>query len=294
MKTVLFLCVVALIMLSTIAHADLPLTVEDLITDKGKIKIDLSLSYVNQDFQDVAIDKPVDVLTGTSTVTLPSEIGDFRGNSDIVVGTLGLRYGLSDRLELHSRASWAYGSSRISFLGEIDNESEEDFLSAWVGLNYEFKKDGDTSGFLGFAEVTLREKYPKNSVSFKSYMLGTTIYHAIDPIVFSLTSSYLLNQVRQLGDEHGDAYKPGNVLTVNPSVAFATNDRITLTTGFRWANRQPNTFNGKTEDFRHTITDLLLGVGYGVSKGSIASVTFFGNVSGRNGADLRLNWLYTL
>jgi len=31
------------------AWADMPLTIEDLITDKGKFKIDLSLSYANSD-----------------------------------------------------------------------------------------------------------------------------------------------------------------------------------------------------------------------------------------------------
>ena len=36
-----------LALVSASAHADLPLTVEDLITDKGKVKLDLSLAYAN-------------------------------------------------------------------------------------------------------------------------------------------------------------------------------------------------------------------------------------------------------
>jgi hypothetical protein len=149
-------------------------------------------------------------------------------------------------------------------------------------------------------------------------MLGGTTYHAIDPVVFSVTWAYQFNQVRQNGDasqnqvhqdenEHhnqvhqkeaahhnlGD-YKPGNLLLVNPSVAFAVNDRITLSTGFKWTNRQPSIFAGETDELRLTSTDLLLGVGYGISKGSILNFTFLFNVSGRNGADLKLNWLHTL
>jgi hypothetical protein len=43
------------------AYADLPLTVEDLITDKGKIKSDISLFYANSDRQGVALGEPITV-----------------------------------------------------------------------------------------------------------------------------------------------------------------------------------------------------------------------------------------
>jgi len=36
------------ILLSTAAHAELPLTVEDLFSDKGKFKLELSSSYSNR------------------------------------------------------------------------------------------------------------------------------------------------------------------------------------------------------------------------------------------------------
>lgn len=59
------------------ALADLPLTVEDLITDKGKIKADLSFSYGNADRQGLATAEPITVQTGpTSFVTLPALIGE--------------------------------------------------------------------------------------------------------------------------------------------------------------------------------------------------------------------------
>ncbi len=69
--------------------ADLPLTVEDLITDKGKVKLDLSLSYANADRHGVATGDPVIVQTGpTSFVALPTLIGESVGNSDTLVATL--------------------------------------------------------------------------------------------------------------------------------------------------------------------------------------------------------------
>ncbi len=277
---------------STIAHADLPLTIEDLITDKGKVKLDISLSYFNQSFQGVATGEPVRVSTGpTTSVTLPSEIGDAQANVDAMVATLGLRYGLTAKSELYSRASWVYSGVRVQALGHNSSDSDSRFANAWVGVNYEFKEDGNTPAFLGFAEVALRQKQTESSSSLKSWMLGATTYHAIDPIVFSLTSSYLFHQVRQDGHAR---LKPGNLLTINPSVAFAVNDRVTLSTGFKWINLQPETVDGEAEHFRLTQTDLLLGVGYGVSKKTILNFTFSSNVSGRSGTDLRLNWLHAL
>ncbi len=126
--------------------------------------------------------------------------------------------------------------------------------------------------------------------AFKSYLVGITTYKAIDPIVFSLTSAYRLNLRSQ---ENGLSEKQGNLFLFNPSIAFAVNDRVTLTTGFQWINRQSDKLNNQTESFRRTSTDLLLGVGYGISKGSTVNTTFKLNASGSNGADLRLNWLHT-
>jgi hypothetical protein len=275
----------------SIAHADLPLTVEDLITDKGKFKLDVSVAYANSDRQGVSTGEPITVQTGpTSFVTLPTLIGESRGNSDSLVGTLGLRYGLTGKAEIFARTSYLTSSSRSSDVSGTSSHSENRFADAWAGINYQFKKDDDTPAVLGFAEIALREKHEKSSRSFKSVLVGITTYKAIDPVVFSLTTAYRANQSRQDGDK---TYKPGNLFLLNPSIAFAVNDRVTLTTGMQWTNRQADKWDNQAQGFRRTSSDLLLGVGYGISKGSTLNLTFKSNVSGSNGADLRLNWLHT-
>jgi hypothetical protein len=282
----------ALLVLGTAsAHADLPLTVEDLITDKGKIKLDVSLSYANSDRQGVSTGEPITVQTGpTSFVILPTWIGESRGTSDSVVSTLGLRYGLTGKTEIFARTSYLHSSSRSSDVSGVSSNSESRFADAWAGINYQFKKDDDTPALLGFAEIALREKHEKSSSSFKSVLVGITTYKAIDPVVFSLTTAYRFNQSRKDGTEN---YKPGNLLLLNPNIAFAINDRVTLTTGMQWSNRKADRWNGQAQGFRRTSSDLLFGVGYGISKDSTVNITFKSNVSGSNGADLRLNWLHT-
>lgn len=275
---------------SAAANDDLPLTVENLITNQGKFKLDVSVTYSNSDRQGVSAGEPITVQTGpTSFVTLPTVIGESQGNTDVLVGTVGLRYGLTSKAEIYTRASYLYSNTRNRDVSGISSNSESRFVDAWIGMNYQFKQDDKTPAILGFAEVALSEKHRESSSSFKSATLGLTTYKAIDPVVFSLTSAYRFNQTRKDGNAD---YKPGNVLIVNPSVAFAVNDRVTLTTGLQWTNRQADQLDGNAQGFRRTSTDLLLGVGYGISKESTLNFTLRANTSGSNGSDLTLNYLY--
>ena len=82
-------------------------------------------------------------------------------------------------------------------------------------------------------------------------------------------------------------------MALNPSVAFAVNDRVTFNTGVRWTNSWPTQVGDETQGFRRTNTDLQLGVDYGFSDDDIFNVTFSSNVSGTNGSSLRFDWLHT-
>jgi len=285
------LCAGLLVTASTAVWADLPLTVEDLITDKGKVKLDLSLAYVNADRSGVSTGEPIIVQTGpTSFVTLPTLVGESIGNSDTVVAILGMRYGLTAKAEVYARMSGLSSSHRSSGVGGAASSSESGFADAWAGINYQFRKDDDGPAVLGFGEIALREKHRRSSASFKSAMLGVTTYKAIDPVVFSLTAACRFNQARRAGTQD---YRPGNLLLLNPSVGFAVNDRVTLTTGVQWTRRQADRFDGQSQGIDRTATDLLLGVGYGFAKGNTLNSTLKVNASGRSGSELRANWLYT-
>ncbi len=284
---------VACLFLSVVlpARADLPLTVEDLITDKGKFKLDLSVAYANVNRQGVFAGEPITVQTGaTSFVTLPSLVGESTGNSDTIVATLGLRYGLTSKAEIYARLSGTHSRQRISGAGGLAESSDSGFADAWAGVNYQFKKDDETPAVLGFAELALREKHSSTSASFKTTMLGVTAYKAIDPVVFSFTGAYRFSQNRQDGAQ---TVKPGNLLLLNPSVSFAVNDRVSFSTGVQWTRRTAERIDGQAQGFARTGSDLILGVGYGFDKGNTLNTTFKLNASGQAGAELRMNWLYT-
>jgi len=88
-------------------------------------------------------------------------------------------------------------------------------------------------------------------------------------------------------------YQPGRLLLINPSVGFAVNDRVTLTTGLQWTRRAADRIDGQAQGIARTATDLLLGVGYGFDKGNTLNTTVRANASGQGGAEIRVNWLYT-
>lgn len=197
---------------------------------------------------------------------------------------------MTGKAEIFARSTYLASNSRTSNASGTSQNSDNHFADAWAGINYQFKKDDDTPALLGFAEIALREKHTQGNSSFKSGLVGLTTYKAIDPVVFVLTTAYRFNQSREDGAK---SYKPGNLLLINPSIAFAVNDRVTLTTGMLWTNRQADQWDGKAQGTRRTSSDLLLGVGYGISKGSTLNTTFKLNASGQAGAELRTNWLHS-
>ncbi|SMN16437.1 probable periplasmic protein NMA1084 [uncultured Candidatus Thioglobus sp.] len=271
--------------------AELPLTIENVITNKGKFKLDLSLSYNNLELQGVQASDGILIQIGpTSFVNVLSKVVQTQINSDVLITSIGARYGLNDNLESYLRANYLNISSRITDLSGTSSTSDSKLADVWAGVNYQFSKDTDTPALLGSIETALYEKHTTENAKFKSHQIGITTYRAIDPIVLSLTSGYRFNQIRK---DNSTNYKPGNFFFISPSVGFAVNDTITLNTGFQWLNKQPDKIGDITQGARSTTTDLILGMGYGQAKNSIINTTLKANISGRGGAGLRVNWLYS-
>ncbi|MDO4682045.1 MAG: hypothetical protein Q4B17_04560 [Lautropia sp.] len=273
------------------AWADLPLTVEDLVTDRGKLKLDLSWAYANADRTGFSAGEPIAVQTGaTSFVMVPTAVGERSSNRDTLVGTLGLRYGLTGKTELFGRTSLLHSAERSRDVEGSSRQRENHVADAWLGIHHQFREEDDHPAWLGFAEVALSERMRGGTESFKSFMLGFTTYKAIDPIVFSLTGGYRLTGSY---DTPEGTVRHGNLLLLSPSVGFAVNDRVTLTTGIQWTRRGAERLNGQAQGINRSQSDLVVGVGYGFDRGNTLNASFRMNASGNQGAELRVNWLYT-
>lgn len=273
------------------AIADTPFGLEEVLTAEGKVKIETSIAYTNSSKQ---VTTPVEAIIAqqigpTSFVLLPTKLGTQEQNSDIVLGTIGLRYGVSSKSEVYSRVSYLYSSTRgMDASGSSLSVSSDQFSDAWVGVNYQFKKDDQYPALVGFFETALAERLISDVNSFKSFLVGATAYKTIDPMVLSITSAYRHNVSRE---DSGHSYKPGSIFMVNPLAVLSVNEKIGISLGFQWSVRQKSEVDGQSVGYVRTNTDLIAGVTYGIAKGNTIGLSLRTNSSGSNGADLRANWL---
>lgn len=283
----------AMLMLPLAARADLPLTVEDMLTMQDRWRVELGAVYANSDKTGVHTGQSVSIQTGPAQfITLPTVAGESRTNTDTLVVTPGLRYGLSADTELYTRASWLNTSSRIQTPDGMRSESDSRFADWWGGFNRQLVKEGKTPALLGFAETAIAERSGDNTAHGKSWLLGLTAYRTLDPLVLAATVAYRVNLARPVG---GQDQKPGNFLLINPSVNFAVNDQVTLSTGLQWRRQGADTIGGTAQGIVSTRTDLVLGMGFQWDQQTTVNFTGRVNASGNgNGAEIGLTVLFKL
>ena len=257
------------------AAADLPLSLEELFTDKGKLRLETSISYTNSESRQTQPANPIYIQTGA--------------NSYIAVGTAGLRYGITRKTEIYGNASYLWRSDR-SFNGEARSSTAQNLSDITLGISHTFKQDGKNPALTGFAETAVYEKAGGKASAAKSWLIGASTYKAIDPVVLSLTTAYRRNGSRKLD---AGRYKAGDYFMLSPSVSFAANDRISFTGGVQWIARQADRLDGKKLSSSNTATYANLGVGYGISRETSISANARFNVSGRSSTTLRLGVQHT-
>lgn len=272
------------------AAAELPLSLEELLTDKGKLRLESSISYTNSESEHIQLANPIYIQTGTNSyIALPTALQQDNRNSDIIVGTTGLRYGITGKTEIYGNASYLWRNDR-SFNGKTHNSSDNNLSDISLGISHTFMQDGKNPALIGFAETSIYEKSNGKTSLGKSWLIGATTYKAIDPVVLSFTSAYRYNSSKNLDT---GKYKAGNYFMLSPSVSFAANDRISFTGGVQWIAQQSAQLDGEKLSARNTATYASLGVGYGISRETSMSANMRFNVSGRSSATLRLGVQHT-
>lgn len=288
MKRIFLSALPAILPLST--YADLPLTIEDIMTDKGKWKLETSLTYLNSENSRAELAAPVYIQTGaTSFIPIPTEIQENGSNTDMLAGTLGLRYGLTGNTDIYGSGSYLWHEERkLDGNGKTRNKRMSD-ISA--GISHTFLKDDKNPALIGFLESTVYEKSRNKASSGKSWLIGATTYKAIDPVVLSLTAAYRINGSKTLSSN--TKYKAGNYWMLNPNISFAANDRISLTGGIQWLGKQPDRLDGKKESARNTSTYAHFGAGFGFTKTTALNASARFNVSGQSSSELKLGVQHT-
>lgn len=283
-----------LTILPSITYADLPLQIEDMLSDKGKIRFELSTTYANSERRSVDAPEVISIQTGETTyINIPTKVGERLSNIDAFVTTAGFRYGLTSRTAVYARASTLHVEHRSeNSEGAISNNSTSNFADAWIGLNHKFRDNIDKPALFGFAEFQIAEHQADDKNAYgKALVIGGTTYQTFDPLVLSMTGAVQLNSSRDVSNE---SYKPGNSLTLSPSVGFAVNEKVTLTTGLSWRLQQADEINGRKATINHTQTSLDMGVGYALGKQDTLSLNARPKVSGDGDIQINMSWIHRL
>lgn len=271
--------------LPTITHADLPLTVEDLLADKNRFKLDTHLSYYNHHKTATTTYgfDGIDIGNGR-TIYIPS-LGDSDTNTDSLIAGLALRYGVSNRLEVGIKGNGVYNTTRHQNANHFTNISDTYLQDISITSQYQTTQNHKVlpDGLI-FAEVSLYDNTQGlRSKSGASAVIGGTVYTVNDPIVLSLTGSYQYQAKRDL--KNGGQVVIGDTAMINGSVGFAVNPDITLTGGVgirhKWADKR----DVKLEN-NHTQTTLNLGLAYAITARTNLTANVRTPISGDGGSTL--------
>ncbi len=279
---------------STAVFADLPLTVEDLITAPNKWRLDMGMSYVNQERRDLQQGGffLVDLDAGRSiAIPLPSTQG--QSNTDTLIVSPALRYGVTSKLEASLRGSGTLQQSRFQSSTNaqgagFSSQTETRWNDVWLGSQYQiFNNHAKYPNLLAFADLALLQRGKGFQPAYaQSGLVGLTTYTVNDPLVFSLTSSYQVSGSRQLDD--GRKLQQGDVWSLSGSLGFAVNPEVTLTSGLSWRQQQAERLEGTAVSLRRTQTSASVGFAYALSERSNLSFNVANPISGEGGSTLAL------
>lgn len=257
---------------------------DDLISNRGQIRLEMSANYRNE------------------TAYNCSNLFDCsRSNMDAFTWTPGLRYGLTSRSELYTYGSW-YNSrtNQTSLLLSTDSTSTQNRMNdLWLGVNHRIWDDSDLPGLLVFAQGSVMENASigsnVNPVYGKTWQIGGTLYRSSDPIILAASAYYRYGLPKDYGN--GLSVASNNTFIFNPTVTFSANNEISLTSGFQWQRQSAQTIRNIQQNITSlskTRTDLTLGVGYMWNEKLTLHVSTGTDMTGDGGSSISIMGIYTL
>jgi hypothetical protein len=282
------------------ALADLPITVENLLTENDELKLSFNVSYASADTSKVSLMyQKIDEIDKLDTsnnkpIQRPKVVGEERTNSDKYFFTLGGRYGLSDTTEIYSRISAVANDIRTYSDNHSNSLKSKQLNQFIIGVNFQFYDDTYSSALLSFAELTLFENTARDGskyVFFKAGKFGLTAHKAIDPVVLSISAGLHHRWLREVNNKD---INPSDLLFINPNFRFSMNNEVTLTGGVQFNFRTQDIVDDEWTGIRKSQTDLELGIDYASSEKLTFNLTITTDVSGYSGAQANIGWRYKL
>lgn len=262
--------------------ADDPLSLDQLLTQAGEWKITGGMVYVNGQDEAIKITRFASVEGSSGTVAVPAAIDEGNNNIDIVLPSTSVRYGFDSGLEIFTQLTGYWLSRRTTYEDsrETHNETHVGMLGVSVGASKRLYQNKHVGGLIAVAQVAIDEESVTEGQPAgggTTWAAGINAYRVIDPLFLSISSSISVADSRTVD---GNRVDPGDSLVITPTIGFAVNSDLTLTSALNWFLNSRDKVNGKGVGIDRTSTQLGFGVLYASSERWVSSLDVSTNISG--------------
>jgi hypothetical protein len=264
--------IVILGMLPLIALAK-PSAVGDVLTTKGKLKAELTTTYINaQGAKGITAPVQYQTMHG-DIVVIPTTVGSVLTNRDLVNTSLLLRYGATQKLELYTAAS-GYASMTRTLTGSTYKNTKAYGLSNLsMGATWKIKGETDTPALLVGASANVLERIKIEDTTqsnyLKSFRVFATSYYTIDPLVFALKASYTHSRTKRAGKH---TLKQGDLFSLIPSIYFSINPSTSLKWGTHYTYRGATNTDSNQTGLQGSSVAYFMGAGHEFENGLLMDV----------------------
>jgi hypothetical protein len=228
---------------------------QGVLTPKGRLTLDSSFEYTNSTANRLVF-RGFELIPGLQVGLIEASDVD----RDTLTGTVALRYGLTDRLEIEGRMPVMYRRDRIK-VTQLRDEGivrtlkleESDIGDAEIALRYQVNAPTEQNKMIGIASLRVKSTTGKSpfSVGFDSFGVATGLptgsgFWGIqpglsfllpsDPVVIYGGMSFLYhlpkNVDRMVGDVLVGRVDPGDAASANVGFGFALNPRFSFSLGY--------------------------------------------------------------
>lgn len=240
-----------------------PVYIDEILTQKNKVKLDMSVAYSNIQRSD-SVSSPSTYQTQNGDfVSVPTYFGHSKTNQDYLNYSFTLRYGLTKDLELFTAANFYSSETKVSLTDSFKNISSKGFNALNLGFTYQVKKESETpSLLLGLSSNVLEKtKFSTGTLSshFKSYRVFATSFYTVDPVVFLTSASYGVNLKKEFEENSIDN---GDIFTISPQVYFAVNPYTSLNGGVKYTHVAQGKMDDKIVSHSASSLSFLMGMSY--------------------------------
>lgn len=264
-----------LLSLSCVFLSSKAVEVDEILTQKDNLKMDLMLSYSNIK-RERGVFLPLQYQTENGDfVTVPTFMGEQQANQDYINYALNLKYGVNSDLEIFTLLNLYSSDIHFSQGSQFETKSDRGFGSWVLGANYQIKAEDERPSLLVGAMINMVERVTfsnqeHKNIEFKSYRLSATTYYTVDPLVYLLNISYNYNEKKEYNDLSIDK---GEQLLLSPQLYFAVNPYSSIHLGIKYAFIGKSRVDDKVVSNSGSNISYSFGSSYEISSNTIMNIT---------------------